>query len=327
MNVSTPRRAARSWVRITLAKPSLYGVKQGNPLPRRYRAPNLLEELDQPGEFYLDHTAGALYFWPPAALDGARVELSALRTPVLALKDVEWVTLRGFTVEAGLGNGIEMSGGRSNAIVACRVRNVRQAGSRAAHNLIHDAPHQAVALQGNDHLFEYNVVRNVVTETDDAGALYKGRNPSCRGNVIRYNLFIDCRRALGLAPWGDQRWKETVEGGRDCHGQRLLLEDVDITRPPYTTRYPELRGFMNPQPGEARVNHGRNNVLFRCGEVSSGNWKHAADELWATDEDPGFVDAFRGDFRLRSDAEVYKRLPGFQPIPFEKIGLLGRRAD
>jgi hypothetical protein len=438
--------------RITLTKPSLYGVKQGNPSPRRYRALNLLEELDQPGEFYLDPTAGTLYFWPPTALDDARVVLSTLSSPVLALKDVEWVTLRGFTVEAGLGNGIEMSGGRSNAIVACWVRNLRQVGirvsggaghrvedcdihdtgtgglileggdrqtltaaghqavnnhiwqfsrhqltsayglilggvgNRAAHNLIHDAPHQAVALQGNDHVFEYNVVRNVVTETDDAGALYKGRNPSCRGNVIRYNLwrdigspmghgtaavyfddgdggdvvfgnvflrcgypgrgsfgtvfshgghdnraennlFIECRRALGSAPWGDQLWKETVEGGHDCHWQRLLLEEVDITRPPYTTRYPELMGFMNPQPGQARVNHGRNNVLFGCGEVSSGNWKCAADELWATDDDPGFVDASRGDFRLRPDAEVFKRLPGFQPIPFEKIGLLDRRAD
>lgn len=119
--------------RITLAKPSLYGVKQGNPSPRRYRALNLLEELDQPGGFYLDHDAGALFFWPPAALEGARVVLSTLNSPVLALKDVEWVTLRGFTVEAGLGNGIEMSGGRSNAIVACLVYNdVRRVGIRVS---------------------------------------------------------------------------------------------------------------------------------------------------------------------------------------------------
>jgi hypothetical protein len=39
------------------------------------------------------------------------------------------------------------------------------------------------------------------------------------------------------------------------------------------------------------------------------------------------VDASRGDFRLRPDAEVLKRLPGFRPIPFEKIGLLDRRAE
>ncbi len=438
--------------RITLGKPSLYGVKQGNPSPRRYRALNVLEELDQPGEFYLDRVSAVLYFWPPAALEGSRIALSTLNAPVLALKDASHVTLRGFTVEAGLGNGIEMSGGRSNAILRCKVRNLRQVGivvrggqghqvegcdihdtgtgglileggdrrtltpaghqavnnhiwqfsrhqltsayglilggvgNRAAHNLIHDAPHQAVAIQGNDHIFEYNVVRNVVTETDDAGALYKGRNPSCRGNVIRYNLwrdigspmghgtaaiyfddgdggdtvfgnvfqrcgypgrgsfgtvfshgghdiraennvFIDCKRALGSAPWGDKLWKETVEGGQDCFWLRLLLEEVDITRAPYTTRYPELLGFMKPQPGQLRVNRARNNVLFRCGEAAGGNWKSEAVEFWKTESDPGFADATRGDYRLRSDAEVFKRLPGFQPIPFEKIGLQDRRAD
>lgn len=436
--------------RLTLAKPSLYGVKQGNPSPRRYRALNLLEELDQPGEFYLDRDAGVLYFWPPAALDRARVVLSTLNAPLVVLTDTDHVTLRGFIVEAGLANGIEMSGGRSNTIEACTVRNLRllgirvsggaghrvencdlhdtgtgglvleggdrktlvaaghQAvnnhvwqfsrhqftsayglvlggvGNRAAHNLIHDAPHQAVALQGNDHVFEYNVVRDVVTETDDAGALYKGRNPSCRGNLIRYNfwrdigspmghgtaaiyfddgdggdtvfgnvfyrcgfpgkgsfgtvfshgghdlraennVFIECRRALGSAPWGDALWQETIAGGQDCHWQRLLRQEVDITQPPYTTRYPELVGFMNPQPGQPRINHARNNVLLRCGEVSSGNWRFAASELWVTEEDPGFVNAAQGDFRLRPGAAVFRRLPGFQSIPFERIGLQRRR--
>ena len=90
---------------ITLARPSLYGVKQGNPSPRRYRALNLLEELDQPGEFYLDRSTPALYFWPPAGMNGARLVLSTLTTPLVTLSNAAHITLRGFTVEAGLGNG------------------------------------------------------------------------------------------------------------------------------------------------------------------------------------------------------------------------------
>ena len=95
---------------------------------------------------------------------------------------------------------------------------------------------------------------------------------------------------------------------------------MDITKPPYTTRYPELVGFMDPQPGQPRVNRAKNNVLVRCGDVNSGNWKFEPAEIWSTDDDPGFVDAANGNFRLRPDAEVFKRLPGFQPIPFDKIG-------
>jgi hypothetical protein len=431
---------------ITLAQPAVYGIKQGNPSPRRYRALNLLEELDQPGEYYVDRAARRLYFWPPAAMTGARIVLSTLNAPLVSLQDASYVTLRGFILEASLGDGLAVTGGRGNRIEACVVRNTRQVGirvsggashrvegcdihdtgtgglvleggdrktltpagheavnnhiwrfsqhqlcyasgitlggvgNRAAHNLLHDAPHMAVGIGGNDHVFEYNVVHDVCSASDDAGALYKGRNPSCRGNVIRYNLwrdigspmghgtaavyfddgdggdtvfgnifvrcgypgkgsfgtvfshgghdntaenniFVECKRALGSAPWGDQRWKETIDGGHGCYWQKLLRQDVDITQPPYTTRYPALVGFMDPQPGQKRVNRAKNNVLVRCGQASSGNWEFKPEETWITDDDPGFVNASQGDYRLRPEAEVFKRLPGFQPIPFDRIGV------
>src|SRR5207248_761374 len=212
-------------------------------------------------------------------------------------------------------------------------------GNRAANNHIQYAPHQAVFISGNDHIFEFNEIDHVVTETDDAGAVYKGRNPSCRGNIIRHNffhdigsamghgtaaiyfddgdggdlvfgniflrcghpgagsfgtifshgghdnraennIFIDCKRPLGSAPWDDARWKDAVAGGQDCHWQEKLLKEVDITRPPYTTRYPELVGFMNPQPGQARNNHAKNNVLIRCALKSTGNWEPSDKANW-----------------------------------------------
>ena len=37
-------------------------------------------------------------------------------------------------------------------------------------------------------------------------------------------------------------------------------------------------------------------------------------------DDPGFVDAAKKDFRLREGSAVLK-LPGWEPIPFERIGL------
>ena len=139
-------------------------------------------------------------------------------------------------------------------------------------------------------------------------------------NPAENNIFIECQRALGSAPWDDARWKDAVDGGQGCEWQTRLLKEVDITKPPYTTRYPDLVGFMNPQPGQPRVNRAKNNVLVRCEQVSSGNWTFAPDEIWATDGDPGFVDAAQENFLLRPDAEVFQRLPGFQPIPFDQIG-------
>jgi hypothetical protein len=430
---------------ITLARPSLYGLRQGNPSPRRYCALNLLEELDRPGEFYIDHAAGRLYLWPPSKMAGARIVLSTLNAPLIVIRNAEDICFRGFLVEAGLGDGIEVRGGRGIRIDSCEVRNMRKlgisiaggsghsivgcnihdtgtggvsllggdrrtltpaghqaldnhiwrfsqhqltyasgitlggVGNRAAHNRIYDAPHMAISIQGNDHVFELNVIHDVCTASDDAGALYKGRNPSCRGNVIRHNfwrdvgspmghgtaavyfddgdggdivfgniflrcghpgrgsfgtvfshgghdnvaennIFIDCQRALGSAPWNDQRWKQAVDGGAGCLWHERLLEEVDITKPPYTTRYPELVGFMKPLPGQVRVNRAKNNVLVRCDQTSSGNWQYVPEQIWVTDADPGFVDAAGGIYQLRPDSAVFQHLPGFVPIPFDKMG-------
>ena len=60
-------------------------------------------------------------------------------------------------------------------------------GNRAAHNLIHHAPHQAMSFGGNDHVIELNEIHNVCFESNDAGAIYAGRNWTMRGTVIRFN--------------------------------------------------------------------------------------------------------------------------------------------
>jgi hypothetical protein len=60
-------------------------------------------------------------------------------------------------------------------------------GNRAAHNLIHDAPHEAIAFGGNDHVIELNEIHHVCTESNDAGAIYAGRDWTMRGTVIRHN--------------------------------------------------------------------------------------------------------------------------------------------
>lgn len=71
-------------------------------------------------------------------------------------------------------------------------------GLRASHNLIHDLPHLAIAVGGNDHVVEYNHVHHVCVETGDVGAFYMGRDWTARGNVVRYNFFHDLGGAKHL---------------------------------------------------------------------------------------------------------------------------------
>lgn len=220
---------------------------------QRFYFLNVLEELDRPGEYYVDRAAGILYFWPPAPLTGADILVSVLGEPLVTMKEVSHVTLRDLTLEAGRGSGIGIEGGAGVCIAGCTLRNfgtwavrvedgthhavtgcdihgtgdggisisggdrptltpchhevlnchlhhfarwsrcyvaginASGVGMRLAHNLIHDAPHNAILFWGNEFLIENNEIFRVCLETGDAGAIYTGRDYTFRGNVIRRN--------------------------------------------------------------------------------------------------------------------------------------------
>jgi hypothetical protein len=69
------------------------------------------------------------------------------------------------------------------------------------------------------------------------------------------------------------------------------------------------------------VNHARPNLPIHRREISGGNWRLEPGANWSTNDDPGFVNASTGDYRLRRDAPALKHLAGFQQIPFERMGL------
>jgi hypothetical protein len=60
-------------------------------------------------------------------------------------------------------------------------------GNRVSHNLMENAPHQAISFGGNDHVIEFNEMHSVCYESNDAGAIYSGRDWTMRGTVIRHN--------------------------------------------------------------------------------------------------------------------------------------------
>ncbi|MEO8167847.1 MAG: hypothetical protein ABI623_06350, partial [bacterium] len=88
--------------RIKLSSPHIYGIGTGEPF-RQYIALNILDELDDPGEYYLDRKNGIIYFWPPAPLNGSTIAVSGLEHPLISLEGASNVTLQGLTIEYGRG--------------------------------------------------------------------------------------------------------------------------------------------------------------------------------------------------------------------------------
>ena len=152
----------------------LYGFRKG----QRFYFLNVLEELDQPGEYYVDRASGELYFWPPGpvnvpnplprlpldkwpAPDRARLRgilLSVLEQPLLRLTDVSHVTFSGLILEATRSSAVEIRGGASNRIAGCVVRNVGNYGmvidGRIGHGVqscdVFDTGDGGVQLRGGD---------------------------------------------------------------------------------------------------------------------------------------------------------------------------------
>ncbi|MCS7306480.1 MAG: right-handed parallel beta-helix repeat-containing protein [Thermoguttaceae bacterium] len=113
--IDPERRQIRTGDRVAYA-----GIRAGAP----YHALNLLEELDMPGEYYLDRKSGILYFYPPGDLAQAKVEVSVLAEPFIRLQNASYIRIQQLVLETGRDDGIHITGGTNCQVVGCTLRKL-----------------------------------------------------------------------------------------------------------------------------------------------------------------------------------------------------------
>lgn len=481
---------------VQLGKPHIYGVAAGKDF-QEYVAINILEELDEPGEWYLDRNTGILYLWPTLPVNQSSITVSILEDPIIALEGVNHFQLQNLTIEAGRGIGVYIERSHHTLIAGCTIRNVgtagifmgqgaklldekssvddykgepqsRQIGSyqnhiynntvwnrnagyqngilscdvyntgsggiclsggdkktlqpgnsyvkncriynytrrnkftwagirvdgcgnKVEHNEIFNSDWHGIFVHGNDHIFEYNYIHDVTLNSNDTSPWYIGRNPSDRGNIIRYNFFDHCgnknRMNMGIycddssadvlvfgnvfndmltdhgVIFSNTGWNLVMKnnivihplahtavnsahyytwaagGAKDMYGEnglirRRLEKEIDFRSPPYSTRYPALLPYLDViqenkewEGMRSRGNILENNVIIGGPDnpIKLLGGKYAQTDginNWVTKEDPGFVDMKNKNFTLRKDAKVFELIKGFQPVPFDQMGLL-----
>jgi hypothetical protein len=234
----------------TEAPHGVYGYKTG----QRFYALNLVEELDAPGEYWIDRKAGKLLAWLPNA---GETRISTLESPLIRVLGATDLRLERLTFSASRGEGLRVEGGARVSVLGCTLRGLgmtgitieggqghrvascdlfdlgesgvmvsggdrktlepaghtvencdihhhgrlcrtyrpaiglQGVGNRALHNRLHDSPHNAILMGGNDHTVAFNEIFRVCTQTGDAGAVYMGRDLTMRGTEIRHNHFHD----------------------------------------------------------------------------------------------------------------------------------------
>lgn len=480
---------------IKLVTPHLYGLGNGRDF-QAYTAYNILEELDSPGEWWLDTKTGILYVWPPSTLSTASVTVSVLETPIVSVINQTYTTLEGLTIEAGRGMGIYMEGGHHNTIVGCTIRNVgtsgifmgqgaeankgpmsidnfeghpvsgiigslqnylykntswnRNAGydqqilscdvyntgsggiylsggdkrtltkannivenckvhdfnrrnkfiwsgisvdgcgNKIRHCEIYNSDWQGIFVHGNEHVFEYNNIHHVTLNSDDTSPWYIGRDPSDRGNVVRYNYFhhIGNPERMNMGIYCDDSsadvfvfgnvfykmetkhgilftnsgWDLTMKNNiiieptdataqisahyytwaagseKSMFGENGLIRNrltksVSYTTEPYASKYPGLLDYLDTIPGtkQWKAMRANRNVfadnLIIGGPASptkliGGQYATITERNnYRCTNNPGFVDAEHENFTLLPTSEVFKKIKGFEPVPFDKMGL------
>ena len=171
---------------------------------------------------------------------------------------------------------------------------------------------------------EENLFYNIGTVASDWSVMVHGGSYM----KVRNNVFVDCTKPYFTAfwlttwgkswiPWYEKRWN-------------ALFKKYDFASMPHGKKYPELLRFLEEDRLVPENNAFERNVIYNPSKPVVGkaiSISNAGKEVliqkdnWFPNEDPGFVNANEKDFRFREDATVFEKIPGFNDIHFEKMGL------
>ena len=89
-----------------------------------YWALNLLEEIDQPGEWSMDFARNKLYFLPPGPVTNGAVVILDFAAPIFQLNACSNVVLSGLAFDLSLAQGVLITNGVNNLVQDCSFSNL-----------------------------------------------------------------------------------------------------------------------------------------------------------------------------------------------------------
>jgi hypothetical protein len=226
----------------------------------------------------------------------------------------------------------------AGAIYACG-RDWSQQGCVIRNNLIHTTGRGTDGC-GSHGIYMDDSTSGVTIEQNIVVDVGVGITTCGLSNHVQNNLAVNTRKpAFQISSRGiDSFAKANAMKGRESSLFRKFLADEALFRTDlWRRRYPELLAVLDMDPLAAHDSHFnvlRNNVNVGGVPASVAN----AEKIGRTSTieknvnlygDPGFVDLQGFDLRLRSDARVFEKVPGFVAPDFEKMGLYAdsRRAS
>jgi len=161
---------------ISLAHKPGYGIESG----LYFYAENLLEEITQPDEWYLNRETGILYFWPNSDINNSEIIISMLEEPLVKLTDSSYIKFDGIIFEMSRANLIEIKG--SNNLIS--------------NSIFRNTGNTGVILNGYDNKIEYCEVY----DNGDSGIRIEGGTRD-RASLTRANNIIENTIIHNISRW------------------------------------------------------------------------------------------------------------------------------
>lgn len=217
---------------------SRFGAKKDAP----YYFFNVFEEMDSPGEWYLDRENNILYLYPPeGCTEDSNICLSISTGNIIKGENADYLTFDGFTVKGTRGDAVSLSGNHIT-VRNCLIKNVsgnalilngyentardneithtgkggiiigggdretlKPGSSRADNNLIHD---WSEIYETYEPAVTLNDVGNICSHNEIYNSPHEAITYSGNNHIIEYNLIHDVNLKTddGGAIYSGRRW-------------------------------------------------------------------------------------------------------------------------
>jgi len=122
---------------------------------------NVFEEIDSPGEYFIDRTSGKLYLYPPFGWnENSKISVSYLQQPMIDINNAAYITLMGLNMDGGRTDAIRLTQTAEQITIKnCDIRNFAGKGITVtngqrcliSNNKIYNIGNTAVAVNGGDY--------------------------------------------------------------------------------------------------------------------------------------------------------------------------------
>lgn len=172
-----------------------------------------------------------------------------------------------------------------------------------------------------------NIFANIGTEgaNNVIGVTAQGNR-----NTLKGNIFVDCSATF----LGWNSYSAGTTWSTDEEKERVALAEKYASNPVFGEKYPELATFGKEYYKSVATNVFDENVVANIkfklsnvnGAVNASSTRGATELIlgsnnYVTTKDPGFTDYAGGNYTLKTDSEVFKKIPDFENIDMSKIGL------